>query len=177
MTLSRNHWMLPCICQIAALWSAWAVWSGPPPGGDADNRAAAVLEVPAITHVPVKPLQVALELDPAKSDPFQGLPKVAAVPVQPPAPVVPTVLPTVAPPPLPSAPPLEYQYFGRMTLPDGKQLTMLAKGGLPLTVEAGTLLDNGYVVSAVETALVRFSYPPTGTVIELAVPPPPSAPR
>ncbi len=141
------------------------------------ERSAVNTETPVASDAKIvdpKASPPLLEVEPAKNDPFNA--KIRVIHSAAPA-AEPLLARVVEPTAVAAAPPLEYQYFGRMTLPDGKQITMLSKGGQPLTVEEGTMLDNGYVVVAVEPTQVRLSYPATNTTIELAVPASPSLAR
>jgi hypothetical protein len=115
----------------------------------------------------------ALQIEAARRDIF--------VPVEPPAPkVVPPAPAPVAPPPpppTPMAPPMSWRYLGAMVTPAGQRLVMLAKGDTNVTIQAGTQLDEGYVVEAIGADAVRLVYPPLGTVVDLPIPPAPPSPR
>lgn len=120
------------------------------------------------------------KLEPAKRDPFTAFspppPKAAKVKLQPVA-AMPAPAPMAAP--LPSAPELGLQYAGQMTTPSGERLVFAAQQGeqggrsgqgLLVTLKKGLLLDNGFVVQAIEPGAVRFHYPPTNTTARLNLP-------
>lgn len=81
----------------------------------------------------------------------------------------------IADPPAPVAPRLTHRFYGRLTTPSGEEVVLLAQGDVPVPVSPGTTLGDGYVVQAISTEAVRLIFPPLGTVIDLPLPPPPSA--
>jgi hypothetical protein len=114
-----------------------------------------------------------VEVAPAVGDPFSvAPPKEAPRNLPPPGPP-----PAPEPPPAPTAPALEHRFFGRVVGPDGRQITLLTRTGVPVAVSDGVALDDGYVVESVRPEAVRLVYPPLGTVVDLPVPPMPSEPR
>jgi hypothetical protein len=71
---------------------------------------------------------------------------------------------------------MQWRYFGSMTTPAGERLVMLARGdNNGAVVQAGSQLDDGYVVQAIGSDAVRLVYPSLGTVVDLPLPPPPLA--
>jgi hypothetical protein len=78
-----------------------------------------------------------------------------------------------APPPAPRAdmPAVALRYLGTMVTPGGQRMVMLARGDTAVAVETGQRLDEGFVVQAIGPDLVRLAYPPTGGVVDIAIPP------
>jgi hypothetical protein len=115
-----------------------------------------------------------MAIEPAKRDIFAPveLPLPKAGPSQPKlAPPVQTAtpLPMVAPP---QAPPLTYQFWGRMVTPTGQRLTYLARGEIILPVSVGDRLEEGYVVEAVSDDGVQLLYPPLNQRVTVPIAPP-----
>jgi hypothetical protein len=110
------------------------------------------------------------QFDKADFDPFAG---VQAAP--PPAPKPPPV--AAAPPPAPpapvvrQAPPQNYRYLGSLVDPSGQQWVYLARGDSAITVSAGTRLDEGYVVEAIDAQAVHLHYAPLDTHVAIIIPP------
>ena len=112
--------------------------------------------------------------DKATFDPFVGALPPAPPPAAKPAPVVqPVVAVVVPPPPAPVAPPINYRYLGRMTEPAGQMSVYLARADAMVQVSVGALLDEGYVVEAIDGEGVRLHYPPLNMRVVIPVPPPP----
>jgi hypothetical protein len=116
-----------------------------------------------------------LVLDPARRDPF-----VAPAPSPPPTPPAPRDVPATraplavfSPPPAPAPPPLNVRFLGRMIRPDGRDLVLLTRGDDAVPVEAGTTLNEGYVVQRVTAGAVVLVYPGLGAPIEVPIPPSP----
>lgn len=115
------------------------------------------------------------KLEAAKRDPFTAFirppPKVGKVKL-PPVVAMPALAPMAAP--LTTAPELGLQYAGQMTTPSGERLVFAAQQGgqqgILVTLKKGLLLDNGFVVQAIEPRAVRFHYPPTNTTARLNLP-------
>ncbi len=103
-------------------------------------------------------------------DPFVGVVPAALkpLPVDAPLPVA-TVLP---PPPPPAAPALNYRYLGQMVSPAGVKTVYLARADVMVPVSTGTLLEEGYVVEAIDGEGVRLHYPPMKLHALIALPPP-----
>jgi hypothetical protein len=68
-------------------------------------------------------------------------------------------LPVVEKPRAPTAPPLPYTYFGRMT-EDGKDFVFLQRGERTYTVTGGDLLDQQYRIEEITPAAVVMTYLP-----------------
>jgi hypothetical protein len=148
-----------------------AVWAAAPPlasspaetprNADAQSTATRAsrpsLPLPAILERPA--------LETASRDPF-------AI-VAPPVPVVTAPKPVQAAPPPPSPPPLNLQFSGRMTAPDGSQVIFVTMGDATLTLSVGQTLPNGYTVNAIHDRAVELSYLPMNfnTRFELPAPP------
>ena len=77
----------------------------------------------------------------------------------------------------PSAPPMEYRFFGRMATPAGEHVILLTRGEAVAAIEVGTRFDNGYIVEAIHDDRVRTVYAPTGIAVDIPVPPPPESTR
>lgn len=116
------------------------------------------MSLPAILERPA--------LDAASRDPFAI---VAA-----PAPVITTPKPVQAAPPPPSPPPLNLQFTGRMTAPDGSQVIFVALGDTTLSLSVGQTLPNGYRVNAIHERSVELSYLPMNFHTRLDLPAPPT---
>ena len=99
----------------------------------------------------------------AAFDPFVGV-------VVPPPPAPPQVTPAVvvAAPAVP--PPQDYRFLGKVTGPDGLDQILLGRGDTAVSVETGTVLDNGYVVESLTTESIVLVYPSLGTRIAVPIP-------
>lgn len=76
---------------------------------------------------------------------------------------------TGGPPPVPAAPPLPFQYLGRVI--DGDRLSVfLARGQDSYSVEVGQTIDDRYRVERITDTAVTFTYLPMGKRQVLAVP-------
>lgn len=163
-------WML----AVTVVLSAVALWVADGPAKvvaalDRTGAAALSLAEPRTPVDPAQPLpqQIAsMTLEPAQRDIF--------APVEPPASKVaatpPETAPAPEPPPAPSAPAMTWRYLGSMLTPSGQRLVMLARGETNVTIEAGTVLEDGYVVQAIGADAVRLVYPPLGTVVDVPIP-------
>lgn len=105
-------------------------------------------------------------LEAASRDPF--------APVAPPAPVVVAPKPVQVAPPPPSPPPLNLQYAGRMTAPDGSQIVFVAVGDTTVSLSVGQTLPNGYRVNAIHDRAVELSYLPMNFNTRFDLPAPPT---
>lgn len=110
------------------------------------------------------------QFEKADFDPFAG---VQAAP--PPAPKPPPVA-AAPPPPAPAPvvrqpPPQNYRYLGSLVDPSGQQWVYLARGDSAITVSAGTRLDEGYVVEAIDAQAVHLHYAPLDARVAIAIPP------
>ena len=157
-----------------AVLSAVALWVADGPAKvvaalDRQGAAALPLAEGRTSIEPAQPLAreiAAITLEPARRDIF--------IPVEPPAPKVvsppPEAAPIPEPLPPPSAPAMTWRYLGSMLTPDGQRLVMLARGETNVTIEAGMVLEDGYVVQAISADAVRLVYPPLGTVVDVPIP-------
>lgn len=139
---------------------AYAQWQGTPalPGAAV---ASAPLHLPAELPAPV--------LERAEFDPFLGVPGLAVTPAKPVPALAP--LPAMAPAPLvAAAPPMNYRYLGQMIDPAGRVWHYLARAEASFLVEAGSRLDDGYVVQAIDAAGVRLHHPATDVYAVIPVP-------
>lgn len=102
-------------------------------------------------------------------DPFVGV-----VPPPPPAPPPVAPVPVAAPPPPP--PTQEYRFLGRVSGPDGIEQLLLSRGDVPVAVQVGTTLENGYVVQSISTDAVVLVYPPLGVRSTIPIGANPAAP-
>jgi len=155
--------------SLAALW-----WPEPAVTMARVDPSAAPLELRPHVASPSSPGRLPAELprqsfELAEFDPFTGMP-----PPAPPAPMPVEIVKAAEapPPPLPPPPPVPYRYLGRMTDPGGTQRTFVGNDTTMIPIERGTVLDGGYVVDAIGADAIRLRYPPTGTQVDIAVPPP-----
>jgi hypothetical protein len=118
---------------------------------------------------PPGPLQRPM-LEPAVRDPF-------APPAPPPVvvPVAKVVVPppSIAVPVVPSAPPHNLSFAGRMTAPDGRTLLYVSAGEGSMAIAVGQMLPNGYRVEAITEHAIELIYPPLNTTARLDLPAPP----
>jgi hypothetical protein len=98
------------------------------------------------------------------ADPFE-LPSQPAAPPLPPVPAAPTPAPAK-----PTAPAFSYRYFGQMTNPEGKTLYYIARADKEFVVQERQVLDDGYMVEAITTRVIRFTHPNAELPVELALP-------
>jgi hypothetical protein len=161
--MASRRWIYPSVGAVAL-----AAWAFAPPA------ASPPLETPrnartAASSRPSLPLPATLErpaLDAASRDPFA----LAA----PPAPAVIAPKPVQAAPPPPSPPPLNLQYAGRMTAPDGSQVVFVAVGDTTISLSVGQTLPNGYRVNAIHDRVVELSYLPMNFNTRFDLPAPPT---
>ena len=69
---------------------------------------------------------------------------------------------------------MTWRYLGAMVTPAGERLVMLARGETSLGIQAGTRLEEGYVVESIGAEAIRLAYPPSGTVVDIPIPPAPA---
>ncbi len=113
----------------------------------------------------LQPLQEASAASAVPSfDPFVGV-----VPTPPPAPVPIVQAVTVAAAP-PAPPPQEYRFLGRVTGPDGVEQILLSRGESVVSIGAGTVLDNGYVVESIAADSVALKFPPLDARASISIP-------
>jgi hypothetical protein len=88
-------------------------------------------------------------------DPFIGV-------VPPPQPMPPSVAQPVAVAPPPAPPAQDYRFLGRVTGPDGSEQILVTRGEVPVAVNVGTTLENGYVVESISADGLQLVYPRLG---------------
>jgi hypothetical protein len=147
------------------------VWAG----ARQSTPLAAVAEASRSTTSGVKPsratppdLPMQLDrpmLEQASRDPFAAL--------LPPAPVQLVKKPPVVAPSVPTPPPLNLRFTGKMTAPDGSQLIFVTYGDTPMSLSLGQTLPNGYKVLAINERAVELNYQPLNFTARLDLPDPP----
>jgi hypothetical protein len=145
-----RRWIYSSVGAIAA--AVWAFAPAPSPSAVETPRSGRTPSAAMASSRPSSPLPAILErpaLEAASRDPF-------AI-VAPPAPVITTPKPVQAAPPPPSPPPLNLQYAGRMTAPDGSQVVFVAVGDTTVSLSVGQTLPNGYRVNAIHDRAVELS--------------------
>jgi hypothetical protein len=153
--------------------TAFVAWIAAPPSASSPAPKSGVSGVSLASKSPPqnfpKPLPADIErpaLELASRDPFAM--------VTAPAPVITTPKPVQVAPPPPSPPPLNLQFTGRMTGPDGKQVIFVALGDTTLSLSVGQTLPNGYRVNAIHERSVELSYLPLNFNTRLDLPAPPT---
>jgi len=73
---------------------------------------------------------------------------------------VPPPPPPPAPPPKPTAPPMPFQYMGKLEKAGSEFVVYLAKGNLSFAVTVGEKFDNDYRLEAVENGALVIMYLP-----------------
>lgn len=140
----------------------------PPPRDGASQGLTRVSAVPPeLPHSLPRML-----LPPAKRDLF--------LPVAPQAPRVlvrpaqrPPAITNIAPPSVPTAPPMASRFLGRMVTPSGERLVFLLSGERTLVAKPGDHLDDGYVVETVSDQQVILVYPALNVKVAVPLPPVP----
>lgn len=84
---------------------------------------------------------------------------------------VPPPPPPPEPPPKPTAPPLPFQYMGRLENADGagKPIVYLSRGNDTFAVSAGDKFDSVYLLEKIEPGYLLIEYLPLGIKQRLAV--------
>jgi len=147
-------------------------WAAAPPLASSPVEAAHKVDAQGASRTqtgPSRPLPVLLErlpLEAASRDPFVAW----AVPVPVIAP--PKIVEAAPPPPVP--PPLDLQFAGRVSAPDGSQLLFVALGDAVISLSVGQILPNGYRVDAIHAGSVQLSYLPMDFVTRFELPAPPA---
>ncbi len=176
------RWLLAISIALAAI-ALWQPDQAPKIIGASERGAHPIyvrLAMPATPSSPAAgpPLPRALpawSVEAALRDPFTaaeaavaGAETYKARPV-PPAAAEPMIAPP-APTVVVGAP--SWRFFGRMSRPDGIEVTLLTRGGHEaVAVQAGTALDDGFVVMALAPEAVRIVHAATGTSFDVALPP------
>lgn len=177
-------WALACTVALSAISLIWprteatlvaaVVRDSPSPAVAAVAQASPPPDSTAELPTTLEPIVI----EPALRDPF--------APVAPPAPSLPAPAPkNLSPAPVVMAPvevpvqisSMRARVLGTMVTPEGKRLVLMLVGETVSIAEVGALLDNGYVVQAVDRDVVRVVYPPTGTTTDLALRDPASETR
>jgi hypothetical protein len=109
----------------------------------------------------VRPLLEVGDKDPFATESIQQLPATSAV-------SAPTFPAAAAPS---QTPPLNLQYAGRITAPDGSHAIYATYEELPLKLSLGLDLPNGYRVISVSDGSVEFSHPALDRTTRLEIPP------
>ena len=142
----------------------------------AASHAATSNESPGFTQLPGRPILEAATSDPfAASQPVQSVASRPILSAAPPSTVPAALLPPQQPAPVqqPLAPPLGLRYVGQIKLPDQTQVIFASDGQVDFALQLGTTLPNGYVVEAIGSRQVAFSYPPLKTTASMDLPPAP----
>jgi hypothetical protein len=188
--MRRGLWLA---LGASGLASAWALWGSLPDKDRAGTcpliAAIASADRPAtVSHAQTTlqtPDRIALaastplphtlqpwQLDVAVRDPF--VPYALPPPAEPPVPSPEGKKPVRPEPiaePVRTAPPMDYRFLGRMLTPEGRPITLLARGDTTIEVQPGQQLDDGYRVEAVSEQAIRLAYPSLGTVVDVPIPP------
>ncbi|MFT4190007.1 MAG: hypothetical protein QM617_00605 [Comamonas sp.] len=172
----QRRWQLWALLAAALL--LWVVLR---PGGASAGRAVSTAARPVGGVVastvartaapPLAPLPesiVRAGLSPAEGNPFVPL----AAPEPPPEPVVVAPAPPVDMPP--AIAPLNAEFSGRMTAPDGAVKVYARVGGEEVLLAPGVQLPSGHAVAAITADAVEFSHPAMAERQRMALPPPPA---
>lgn len=112
-------------------------------------------------------------LKPASRDPFL-LPAPARATAQVPAFAFTPAAAAQAAPVMPSEPPPQLTFMGRLQTPDGRKVVLAQwSDGAPVALEQGKLLANGYRVQRLSANMVELLHPQTQAVVQLQLPPAP----
>jgi hypothetical protein len=76
----------------------------------------------------------------------------------------------MAPPPIPTAPPVPFKLLGKMKDIDGNELWYLLINGQPTAIQVGTTLNNTYKVDAVTKTEIVLTYLPLKERQIIAIP-------
>lgn len=115
------------------------------------------------------------DLRPAQRDPFESVPAVAVSVPQPPMVLQQPAVQAASIEPVLSLPTPTLTLAGRVRAADGRWLVVAQlEGGVPVTLEMGKELGNGYRVERVSDHVVELLNPKTQSLMQLAVP---AAPR
>lgn len=113
-------------------------------------------------------------LEHARRNPFVVQAPPAPAPKTPPVKAVAQVVANPLPPTVPTAPPLNLSFAGRVRDPDGKESIYLTWGDKTLSAELGSVLPNGYRVESITADAIDLLYVELNTPARLALP---AAPR
>lgn len=95
--------------------------------------------------------------------------KLAVVPIT----VAQTAVEAASPQP-PMMPPLNLKFVGRVTEPNGNRVVFASLNDLPVTLNVGQTLTNGFRVDAIKDDAVEFTYTALGTTSRFDLPNPPT---
>ena len=181
MTSPNISWRLVGAFAVTASGAVWLAsgWRTSAPVEHGHPETVQSLEPNATqvtTQEPLLATGVRAAWGPAQRNPFLA----AAVL---PASVLPTSKPKMperlveAPPvqiQVPTAPPLNLVYLGRMTAPDGRQILFAKSEQTETELSVGKLLPNGYQVRVIRDSFVELEHLATHTLARLELP---AAPR
>lgn len=74
----------------------------------------------------------------------------------------------------PMMPPLNLKFVGRVTEPNGNRMVFASLNDLPVTLNVGQTLTNGFRVDAIKDDAVEFTYTALGTTSRFDLPTPPT---
>jgi len=160
------------------LLSALALWWPPSPmptvlsSGPVDTVQSQVPPSSAAVATERKRLPVELptpEFTPAQFDPFIGVAAIAP-PIAKPVIAAAQMPVAISVPTAPKPPPMNYRYLGQMVDPSGRSWVYLARAEATFPVVAGTRLDDGYVVQAIEADAVHLHHAATNINAIIPVP-------
>jgi hypothetical protein len=139
--------------------------------GETGNKKASDTALPT----ELERLLISTDFSVAKRNPFvaiapvpQIVKKVAIAPAPPPQPSI------QAPPQPPMMPPLNLKFVGRVTEPNGNRLVFASLNELPVTLNIGQTLSNGFRVDAIKDNAVELTYTLLGTTTRFDLPKPPT---
>lgn len=141
---------------------------------DSGNKKA--IDTPLPTEL--ERMLISTDFTVAKRNPFVAI---TAAPAAAPqivkkAAVSPAPLPEVAvqaSPQPPMMPPLNLKFVGRVTEPSGNRVVFASLNDLPVTLNVGQTLTNGFRVDAIKDDVVELTYTPLSTTTRFDLPKPP----
>lgn len=125
--------------------------------------AMAIATSPVVALIPVSSGVSDVEGDPFAPRGWQVLPPVVSEKVV-------TAAAAVVAPPVPTAPPLPFQYMGSMN-EEGRQTIYLGHGDQALVAHAGEVIAQTYKVIEINGREIQFEHLPTGQRQLLGLPP------
>lgn len=108
------------------------------------------------------------ELDPARSDPFVGIP---TVPKKSTTDSRPHPIPTPVPQVEVAPPPVMFRFLGRMINPQGRTIAYLTNGSDIISVSPNTQLADGYTVESITQEGVHLHHRPKNIRAVIAISP------
>lgn len=114
-----------------------------------------------------------------KRNPFVAIepppaPQIAKKPMPVTAPSLPAPASVQASPQPPMMPPLNLKFVGRVTEPNGNRVVFASLNELPVTLNVGQTLTNGFRVDAIKDDVVELTYTPLSTTTRFDLPKPPT---